>query len=66
MPKLKTHKGAKKRFKITAKKKIVHHKASKSHLLTKKSAKRKRSLGQKVAVSPADRRMIKIMLPYEF
>ncbi|MGD9345327.1 MAG: 50S ribosomal protein L35 [Candidatus Aminicenantes bacterium] len=66
MPKLKTHKGAKKRFKITGKKKVIHNKANKSHILTKKSAKRKRKLGQKDLVSPADRSRIKDMLPYEF
>jgi large subunit ribosomal protein L35 len=66
MPKLKTHKGAQKRFKVTAKKKIVHSKAYKSHLLAKKNSKRKRLLGKKVVVSRADRAAIKKMLPYEF
>ena len=66
MPKLKTHKGAQKRFKVTAKKKVLHSKANKSHILTKKAAKRKRHLGQKAVASPADRKAIKSMLPYEF
>jgi len=66
MPKLKTHKGAKKRFKITGKKKIVYNKAYKSHLLTKKSAKRKRILGKKDLIKDSDRSRIKKMLPYEF
>lgn len=66
MPKLKTHKGAKKRFKVTAKKKIVHKKAYKSHLLSSKDAKRKRRLGKKTEVSRADRKAVKKMLPYEF
>jgi large subunit ribosomal protein L35 len=66
MPKLKTHKGAQKRFKVTAGKKIVHSKAYKSHLLGKKNAKRKRTLGKKVTVSRADRSTIKKMLPYAF
>jgi large subunit ribosomal protein L35 len=66
MPKLKTHRGAKKRFKITAKKKVVHSKAYKSHLLTKKSAKRKRTLGKKDLVKDSDKSRIKKMLPYEF
>ncbi|MGB8951844.1 MAG: 50S ribosomal protein L35 [Candidatus Aminicenantales bacterium] len=66
MPKLKTHKGAKKRFKITAKKKITHKKAYKSHILTKKPSKRKRILGKRGVVSPSDRAAIKTMLPYEF
>ena len=47
MPKLKTHKGAQKRFKVTAKKKVLHKKANKSHILTKKASKRKRHLGKK-------------------
>jgi len=66
MPKLKTHKGAKKRFKITGKKKIAHSKAYKSHLLTKKSAKRKRNLGKEDLIKDSDRSRIKKMLPYEF
>jgi len=66
MPKLKTHKGAKKRFKVTGKKKILHSKAYKSHILSKKSAKRKRKLSKQDAVSRTDRKRIKKMLPYEF
>ena len=66
MPKLKTHKGAQKRFKVTGKKKIVHKKAYKSHILTKKSAKRKRTLRKSDLTSKADRGRIKAMLPYEF
>ena len=66
MPKLKTHKGAQKRFKVTAKKKIVHNKAYKSHILTKKSAKRKRSLRKSDLISDADHSSVKEMLPYEF
>ncbi len=65
MPKLKTHRGAKKRFKVTGKKKIVHSKAYKSHLLTKKSAKRKRKLGKRALIKSADLSKIKRMLPYE-
>jgi large subunit ribosomal protein L35 len=44
MPKMKTHKGATKRFKLTAKGKVKRFKAFKSHILTKKSSKRKRNL----------------------
>ena len=66
MPKLRTHKGAQKRFKVTAKKKILHSQANKSHILTKKSAKRKRQLGKTVLVSNADKKILKKMLPYEF
>ena len=46
MPKMKTHKGAKKRFKITGSGKVKRMKAFKSHILTKKSPKRKRFLRQ--------------------
>jgi large subunit ribosomal protein L35 len=66
MPKLKTHKGAKKRFKVTAGKKVLHNKAYRSHILTKKSAKRKRNLGKKAVMSTSDRHIVKTMLPYEF
>lgn len=66
MPKLKSHRGAHKRFKITAKKKIFHKKANKSHILTKKAANRKRNLGQQGRVSQADAKVVKKMLPYEF
>ena len=66
MPKLKTHKGAQKRFKVTAKKKVLHSKANKSHILTKKTSKRVRHLGQKAVASKADRKAIKAMLPYDF
>ncbi len=66
MPKLKTHKGAQKRFKVTAKKKVLHSKSFKSHILTKKAAKRIRQLGKRKVTSPADKKAIKAMLPYEF
>jgi large subunit ribosomal protein L35 len=46
MPKMKTHKGAKKRFKITGSGKVKRMRAFKSHILTKKSPKRKRRLRQ--------------------
>ena len=65
MPKLKTHKGAQKRFKVTAKKKFLHEKANKGHILTKKASKRKRQLGQPGQASPADRKVLKTMLPYD-
>jgi large subunit ribosomal protein L35 len=65
MPKLKTHKGAQKRFKVTAKKKFLHAKANKSHILTKKASKRKRQLGKPSEASPADRKTLKTMFPYD-
>ena len=50
MPKMKTHKGAKKRFKITGSGKVKRMKAFKSHILTKKSSKRKRRLRQATTI----------------
>jgi large subunit ribosomal protein L35 len=51
MPKMKTHKGAKKRFKITGSGKVRRYKAYKSHILTKKTSKRKRRLRQAGVIS---------------
>lgn len=62
MPKLKTHSRAKKTFKVTASGKIRRFKAFKSHLLTKKSTKRKRHLRQAAFVSSANMRLVKRML----
>ncbi|MBM3708460.1 MAG: 50S ribosomal protein L35 [Actinobacteria bacterium] len=63
MPKIKTHRGAAKRFKLTGTGKIVRAKAYKSHILTKKNAKRKRGLGNETEISKADyprvRRLLK-------
>ncbi len=66
MPKLKTHKGAKKRFKITKNKKVLYSKANRGHILTKKSAKRKRGLRKPGQIKSVDRQRIKRMLPYDF
>jgi large subunit ribosomal protein L35 len=44
MPKMKTHKGSKKRFRVTAKGKLKRHQACKKHLLSHKTGKRKRQL----------------------
>jgi large subunit ribosomal protein L35 len=62
MPKMKSHRGAAKRFKVTGSGKIVRRKAYKSHILEKKSAKRKHNLGKSVVVSPADENRVKRML----
>jgi len=51
MPKMKTHKGAKKRFTVTASGKVRRLKAFKSHILTKKSSKRKRNLRRSTTVA---------------
>jgi large subunit ribosomal protein L35 len=64
MPKLKTHKGAAKRFKKTATGKIKRAKAFKRHMLTSKETKRKNQLAQGTLVSDADRRKVLRMIPY--
>lgn len=64
MPKMKTHRGAAKRFKVTATGKIKRAKAFKSHILEKKSAKRKRSLRQGTLVSKGDHDRVAKLLPY--
>ena len=58
MPKMKTHRGSAKRFRVTGTGKIVRGKAYKSHIMTKKSPKRKRNFRQETIVAPADRRVI--------
>lgn len=63
MPKLKTHRGAAKRFKLTATGKIKRNKGYKSHLLTGKPSKRKRSLRTSALVSGSDHKNIKRLLP---
>ncbi|HDZ86723.1 hypothetical protein LCGC14_0760230 [marine sediment metagenome] len=62
MPKKKTHKGAAKRFKITKNGKIRHKKMGSSHLLEKKSQKRKRNLRKKGLASSADAKSIKKLI----
>lgn len=64
MPKLKTKKGAQKRFHITKTGKIRRKKAYKSHILTKKNAKRIRHLRKPAYVSSCEKKTIKKMLPY--
>ncbi len=62
MPKMKTHKGAAKRFKVTGSGKIMREKAFKSHKLSGKSSERKKRLGEKQRVKKADRKNVKRML----
>lgn len=63
MPKLKTHKGASKRFKKTGGGKIVRHHSFARHILTSKTRSRKRRLRQQVVVDRADEYAVKQMLP---
>ncbi len=62
MPKLKTHRGAAKRIKRTASGKFKRHHAYHSHILAKKSRKRKRKLRSSAIVSPADAKVLTKML----
>ncbi len=62
MPKMKSHRGAAKRFKKTATGKVKRGKAFTSHILTKKSPKRKRNLRQSALISKADQKRVKRLL----
>ncbi|MCO6494735.1 MAG: 50S ribosomal protein L35 [Bacteroidetes bacterium] len=62
MPKMKTNSGAKKRFSLTGTGKIKRNKAFKSHILTKKSTKRKRNLGKSTLVDTTDVSNVKFLL----
>jgi len=64
MPKMKTHRGAAKRFKKTASGKIKRGQAFKSHILTKKASGRKRELDKGAYVSKADHKRVSRMIPY--
>lgn len=64
MPKLKTNRGAAKRFKRTASGKFKRSQSHLNHLLTKKSTKRKRHLRSGLLVDAADHAAVKQMLPY--
>lgn len=64
MPKIKTVRGAAKRFKKTGKGGFKHKKANLRHILTKKAPKRKRQLRQKAMVSKGDHGLVSACLPY--
>lgn len=64
MPKLKTHKGAAKRFRSTASGKFKRGHSHARHILTKKTNKRKRNLDIDVLVSEGDQKRVERMLPY--
>ena len=64
MPKLKTNRGAAKRFKISGSGRIKRAQANRRHILTKKTTKRKRHLRGTVNVASGDQRAIRTMLPY--
>ena len=64
MPKIKTNRAAAKRFKVTGTGKLKRNKAYKSHVLTKKSTKRKRNLRQATITDATNVKNMKKVLPY--
>ena len=62
--KLKTHRGLAKRVKITATGKVLSRRAGKRHLLSKKSATRKRRYDLPAVIHPTNRRVVRALLPY--
>ncbi len=65
MPKIKTHSGAKKRFKLTANGKVKRAHAYKSHILNKKTTKRKRNLRKTSVADKTNVAAVKLMIPYK-
>ena len=64
MPKIKTHKGAQRRFHITGSGKIMRVKGGKSHLRLRKAKRAKRLYDETIPTSPSDKARIKRLLPY--
>jgi large subunit ribosomal protein L35 len=64
MPKMKTHRGAAKRFKATGKGRLKHKHPYTSHILTSKTAKRKRQLRQAAYMSTVETKSLRVLLPY--
>jgi len=64
MPKIKTKKGALKRFKRTGTGGLLRHKAFASHIMSKKSTKRKRNLRKSILLSKADTKRVARLVPY--
>lgn len=64
MPKMKTSRAAAKRFKVTGTGKLVRNKAYKRHILTKKTAKRKRNLRKDIVMDETNVKTMKKILPY--
>ncbi|MGN0452707.1 MAG: 50S ribosomal protein L35 [Ruminococcus sp.] len=65
MPKIKTHSGAKKRFKLTKNGKVIRAHANKRHILNKKTTKRKRGLRQTAVADATNVKQVKRLLPYQ-
>ena len=64
MPKMKTNRGAAKRFRRTANGGFKRGQSHRRHILTKKSSKRKRQLGMPAAINEADQRAVRRMMPF--
>ena len=64
MPKVKTSRAAAKRFKVSGSGKLIRNKAYKSHILTKKSTKRKRHLRKDIVTDSTNSKVMKKILPY--
>lgn len=65
MPKIKTHRGAAKRFKVTKNGKVKMFHAYKSHILNKKTSKRKRNLRKPTIATAANEANLRKMMPYK-
>jgi large subunit ribosomal protein L35 len=65
MPKMKTHRGAAKRFKITKSGKVKYRRGFRNHMHTHKSTKRKRQLRKNAYLTKTDAKRIKQLLPYK-
>ncbi len=65
MPKIKTHTGAKKRFKLSKTGKVIRAHANKSHILTKKTTKRTRNLRKTTLADKTNVAQIKKLIPYK-
>jgi large subunit ribosomal protein L35 len=64
MPKMKTKRAARKRFKTTGTGKLIRRRGKKRHMLEHKTSKHKRHLGKPALISPADQDRIKALVPY--
>jgi len=65
MPKMKTNRGAAKRFRVTGTGKIVYSRSNASHILTKKTSKRKRRLRKSDVIDKSNKVMVKRLIPYK-
>lgn len=65
MPKMKTHRGAAKRFSLTKSGKVKRGRAYKSHILTKKTTKRKRNLRKGAYIADVEEKKIRALIPYK-